>query len=61
MFIVHDQSVVRYIADRVLVMHHGAVVEQGETGALWAAPQADYTRQLLSAIPRFAAVNTIEK
>jgi ABC-type microcin C transport system duplicated ATPase subunit YejF len=61
MFISHDLSVVRYIADRVLVMHHGAVVEQGETGALWAAPQADYTRQLLSAIPRFAAVNTIEK
>src|SRR5690606_33074447 len=54
MFISHDLAVVRYIADRVLVMHRGEVVEQGITADIWAAPQADYTRTLLAAIPRFA-------
>ena len=53
MFISHDLSVVRYIADRVLVMHHGKVIEEGKTESLWTAPAEDYTRQLLAAIPRF--------
>jgi len=54
MFISHDLGVVRYIADRVLVLHRGKVEEQGITEELWAAPQADYTKKLLGAIPRFA-------
>ena len=54
MFISHDLAVVRYIADRVLVMHHGEVVEQGPTETVWTAPRADYTKALLGAIPRFA-------
>jgi ABC-type oligopeptide transport system ATPase subunit len=51
LFISHDLAVVRYIADRVVVMHHGNVVEEGTTHALWQAPRHDYTRQLLKAIP----------
>jgi ABC-type dipeptide/oligopeptide/nickel transport system ATPase component len=38
------------MAHRVLVMKDGRVVETGETEALFAAPQADYTRQLIAAI-----------
>lgn len=51
MFISHDLSVVRYIADRVLVMHHGILIEQGDTESLWANPKEPYTQNLLAAIP----------
>ncbi len=51
-FISHDLAVVRFISDEVLVMQHGDVVEQAETSQLLAAPQQDYTRRLLSAVPR---------
>ena len=51
-FISHDLAVVRYLCDRVLVLHHGKLVESGTTEALWAAPQADYTRELLAAAPQ---------
>ena len=51
-FISHDLAVVKFIADEVLVMQNGDVVEQRETQALLAAPQQDYTRRLLSAVPR---------
>ncbi len=47
----HDLSVVRYLCDRVLVMYRGDVVEQGEVDAVFADPQADYTRKLLAAMP----------
>ncbi|MEX8517485.1 MAG: ABC transporter ATP-binding protein [Leptothrix sp. (in: b-proteobacteria)] len=50
-FISHDLAVVRFMADEVLVMKDGQVVERGATTALLAAPQRDYTRQLLAAIP----------
>jgi peptide/nickel transport system ATP-binding protein len=43
---------VRFIADEVLVMQDGAVVEQAETERLLAAPAQDYTRRLLAAVPR---------
>jgi len=56
LLITHDLTVVRHYADRVAVMQHGALVEQGETAALFAAPQHPYTRQLLAAEPTgFAA------
>ena len=51
LFISHDLSVVRYIADRTAVMHHGKLVEMGNTESLFAAPQHNYTKKLLSAIP----------
>jgi len=51
MFISHDLSVVRYISDRVLVMYHGILIEQGETESLWANPKEPYTQNLLAAIP----------
>lgn len=50
-FISHDLSVIRRLCDRVLVLHQGVIVEQAETAALFAEPQAAYTRELLAAIP----------
>ncbi len=51
-FISHDLAVVRFISDEVLVMKVGAVVEQASAAQILAAPQQDYTRRLLSAVPR---------
>lgn len=51
LFISHDLSVVRYFADRVLVMHDGRIVEQATPHSLWENPQHAYGRRLLAAIP----------
>ena len=51
-FISHDLSVVRYIADEVMVMYLGDVVEQGSREALFSDPQHAYTRSLFAATPR---------
>jgi peptide/nickel transport system ATP-binding protein len=53
-FISHDLSVVKYISDRVMVMHHGSVVEMADADELYRNPQHPYTRSLLAAIPRGA-------
>jgi peptide/nickel transport system ATP-binding protein len=50
-FISHDLSVVKYISDQVMVMHHGSVVEMADSDELYRNPQQAYTRQLLAAIP----------
>ena len=50
-FISHDLSVIRRLCSRVLVLHHGLIVENAPTARLFAAPQAAYTRALLDAIP----------
>ena len=50
-FISHDLSVVRRLCKTTLVLHHGEIVEQAETAALFGAPTAQYTRDLLDAIP----------
>ncbi len=52
MLITHDMGVVAEMADRVIVMRHGMKVEEGDTEPLFAAPQSDYTRALLAAVPR---------
>ncbi|HRK56731.1 MAG TPA: ABC transporter ATP-binding protein [Burkholderiaceae bacterium] len=51
-FISHDLAVVRFMADELLVMHEGRVLEQGLADAIYAAPEHAYTKQLLSAIPQ---------
>jgi len=51
LFITHDLNIVRRIADRVVVMKDGAVVETGATAAIFEAPRHPYTRMLLAAEP----------
>ena len=51
LFISHDLSVMRFIADRIAVIHKGVIVELAETDVLYAHPLHPYTRALLSAIP----------
>jgi peptide/nickel transport system ATP-binding protein len=53
-FISHDLSVVKYISDQVMVMHHGSVVEMANSDELYRNPQHPYTKSLLAAIPRVA-------
>jgi len=53
-FISHDLSVVASIADQILVMQEGAVVERGTVEQIFQRPQHAYTRQLLAAIPQGA-------
>jgi len=50
-FISHDLAVVEHIADDVVVMSRGRVVESGPAAAIWADPQEEYTRTLLDATP----------
>jgi peptide/nickel transport system ATP-binding protein len=51
LFISHDLAVVKYMADDMLVMHDGAIVERGPAEAIYEAPQHEYTRKLLRSIP----------
>jgi peptide/nickel transport system ATP-binding protein len=52
LFISHDLSVVRYIADRVLVMNAGKIIESGNHDTIWSRPAHAYTRSLIEAVPR---------
>ena len=52
-FISHDLSVVHYLADKIAVMRRGKIVECGTADEVFHQPQAEYTRALLAAIPRF--------
>ena len=56
LFISHDLSLVARYADKVIVMRHGKAVEQGRTQDILLAPKAEYTRQLLDALPRRGAL-----
>ncbi len=51
LFISHDLSVVRYLADRVVVMYLGQIMEQGNTDDIFSPPYHPYTEALLSAVP----------
>jgi peptide/nickel transport system ATP-binding protein len=55
LFISHDLGVVHHVADRVLVMTGGRVVEQGDVDDVFHRPQHDYTRALLAALPALTA------
>ncbi|MEM9023530.1 MAG: ATP-binding cassette domain-containing protein, partial [Bacteroidota bacterium] len=56
LFISHDLSVVRFMADRILVMQDGRIEETGDADALFRNPTSDYTRSLLAAIPKGPAM-----
>ncbi|RBP84959.1 peptide/nickel transport system ATP-binding protein/glutathione transport system ATP-binding protein [Rhodobacter sp. 140A] len=55
-FITHDISVVAQMADRVVVMYRGDIVETGTVTEIFEAPKEDYTRRLLAAVPRLGAM-----
>lgn len=52
LFVSHDLSVVKHLAHDVVVMYAGAIVEQGDSQQVFADPQHEYTRRLLSAVPQ---------
>ncbi len=56
LLITHDLTIVEKMADRVCVMQHGKIVETNETAKLFAKPKHEYTKMLLSAQPRGAAI-----
>ncbi|MER6875708.1 ABC transporter ATP-binding protein, partial [Amycolatopsis sp. NPDC000673] len=51
LFISHDLAVVERVADRVVVLHHGKVVEEGPVASVLGSPREDYTRRLVAAAP----------
>ncbi|WP_411969593.1 ABC transporter ATP-binding protein [Mesorhizobium sp. CA10] len=53
--ITHDMGVVAEMADRVIVMRNGRMVEEGATADIFARPQAAYTQELLAAVPRIGS------
>lgn len=52
LFISHDLSVIKYISDRVMVMHKGKIVEMGNVDEVYNNPQSEYTKGLIAAIPK---------
>lgn len=55
LFISHDLNVVRYICDKIAIMHEGEIVESGSTEEIFNNPKMPYTQKLLGAIPRIEA------
>lgn len=54
LFIAHDLAVVEHMSDQVLVMYRGKIVESASAEAIYEAPQHEYTKKLLAAVPKFA-------
>jgi ABC-type dipeptide/oligopeptide/nickel transport system ATPase component len=57
LFITHDMAVIAEMADRVVVMYNGQVVEQGPVEQIFHDPQHDYTKKLISAVPRIGSMS----
>ena len=55
LFITHSMPLVRYLADRIVVMQRGKVVEEGEADQLCRAPRQPYTQALIAATPQLPA------
>lgn len=51
-FISHDLAVVKYMSDRILIMKDGKIVESGDSDTIYRNPKTEYSRELISAIPR---------
>ena len=51
LFITHDLGVVQHIADRIIVMNHGQIVERGTCEEVLKHPKEDYTKRLMAAVP----------
>ena len=56
MFITHDMAVIAEMADRVVVMFNGKIVEQGPVDKIFHAPEHDYTKKLINAVPRIGSM-----
>ncbi|WP_299747434.1 ABC transporter ATP-binding protein [Devosia sp.] len=56
LFITHDMAVVAQMADRVVVMYRGRIVEEGPVNEIFENPREDYTRALLAAVPKLGAM-----
>ncbi len=52
LFITHDMAVVAQMADRVVVMYHGNLIEEGSVDDIFSSPKEDYTKALLAAVPQ---------
>ena len=61
LFVSHDLNVIRMMCERTIVLKEGRVVEQGPSDELFARPAADYTRDLIAAIPHFDPGNATER
>jgi oligopeptide/dipeptide ABC transporter ATP-binding protein len=60
-FISHDLRVIESVADRLAVMYLGRIVEEGEAGSVFSAPQHPYTQSLMNAIPDIGGARVIER
>ena len=57
LFITHDMAVIAEMADRVVVMFNGKIVEHGDVEQIFHDPQHDYTKKLIRAVPRIGSMN----